>query len=282
MRANPLRARSLTLAALVATVPLGCPEDVEPHYDDDLGEEGVPVAPGAMAGTFALKMQITTVTELPALGESVGGGDTFVLVTRSYDEASATYAETLEVCGGRIAAENSTSTLPLESWQAIPATSPRTTTLRDADGYFERDAHLEQWGLDLDDPYDDPLPADEVEALEPAFAETIVDMDDDGNPGMTIAVEGLVSGNFYFVQRKLSDMRGIIRSEDEIIGLNDTRFEQTILGAESGVVRQGFPQNPHPDPKQSWVQEIRLADDAGCDDVLDAVETEALSRLRPF
>ena len=258
----------------------------DPYYDDDIGLEAIPVDPGAMAGTFGLKMQITTVTNLPALGEVTGGGDTYLLVERTYDEATATYEQTQQVCGGKISSETSESTLPLSSWQAIPATAPLKLKIRDEDGFFQLEGHLEMWGLDeeeFDDPYDDGLPDDEVEAEDEPHKSRIVDMDDDGEPGMTISVDGsLVSGDFYFIQRKISDMEGVLRGPDQIVGLNSTSFEQIILGAASGPTRQGYPQEKHPDPKQSWTEEIRLDDGAECDAVLDAVDSGDLSKFAPF
>ena len=271
---------SLLFTAQLALAACSAPA---PYYDDDIGLEGTAVPPGALAGTFALKMQITTVTDLPIIGEVVGGGDTFVLVTRSYDSGTQSYAQINQVCGGVIRSETSTSTMPDSTWRAVPAAAPRSLEIRDEDGYFFVDGHLELWGLaNLDDPWEDRIAQDEIEATEEPYRSQIVDMDQDAHPGVSIAVDGLVSGDFYFVQRKISDIKGVVLSADHIVGLNTTSFEQTIIGADPGPVQQGFPQNKHPDPKQSWTEEIRLDDDGDCDDVLAAIDNEDLSRLRPF
>lgn len=270
--------------ALMVLAAAACPQP-EPYFDDELGLTAEPVGPGELAGTFGLKMQITTQTNLPVIGLVTGGGDTYLLVQRAYDAATQTYSQTQEVCGGRIVSETSTSTLPIESWQSVPAEPPAALTISDGEGYFELEGHLELWGLArdaFDDPYADALPEDHVIALEPPHADRIIDMDDDGNPGMTINVDGLVSGDFYFVQRKISTITGVVLGPDRIVGLNDTSFEQVILGASDAPVQQGFPQMKHPDPKQSWTEEIRLPDDAGCDEVLQAIEDETLSRFEPF
>jgi len=260
-----------------------CPPPVDPYYDDDIGLEGTAIDPGAFAGTFAMKMQVTTQTDLPVIGTVTGGGDTYLLVTRTYDETAQTYAQSNQVCGGLIRSETSESTLPSESWQSVTAQEPRTTTIRDVDGFFEIDHHLELWGLaNMSDPYEDALPADDQEATQPPHSDHVVDMDDDGNPGMTIHVEGLVSGDFYFVQRKISDLSGVLQGPDRAVGLHTSSFEQTILGASQGPVQQGYPQRQHPDPLQSWFEELRVDDGAGCDTVMQMVEDETLSRFRPF
>jgi hypothetical protein len=261
----------------------GCPPPVDPYYDDDIGLEGTAVDPGALAGTFALKMQVTTQTDLPVIGTVTGGGDTYLLISRTYDAASQSYAQSNQVCGGLIRSETSESTLPDESWQSITPQTPRTVTIRDADGFFEVDHHLELWGLEnLENPYTDALPEDHLAAQEPPHASRIVDMDNDGHPGMTITVNGLVSGDFYFVQRKISDLHGVLQGPDRAVGLHTSSFEQTILGASDAPVQQGYPQRQHPDPKQSWFEELRVDDASTCDTVLDMVADETLSRFRPF
>lgn len=271
------------LVSLCLPLLAGCPPPAEPFYDDEIGLEGTPVDPGALAGTFALKMQVTTQTELPVIGLVTGGGDTYMLVTRTYDPATTAYKQSNQVCGGLIRSETSESTLPAESWQSVTEQTPRTVTIRDADGFFEIDHHLELWGLaNLDDPYTTALPADHLEAQEAPHADHIVDMDDDGNPGMTITVDGLVSGDFYFVQRKISDLHGVLQGPDRAVGLHVSTFEQTILGASDAPVQQGYPQRQHPDPMQSWFEELRVDDDSTCDTVLTMVEDETLSRFRPF
>lgn len=276
--------RPALLFALCTSL-VGCPPPPDPYYDEDIGIEGVPVDPGAMAGTFATKMQITTQTDLPLIGTVTGGGDTYLLIERTWDEATGSYSQVHQVCGGRIRSETSTSVLADESWRAVPAEPPSSLELRDEDGYFALTGHLELWGLlraAFDDPYTDALPADHIQALEEPHASRIVDMDEDGHPGMTIYVEGLVTGDYYFVQRKLSDMHGVVLGPDRIVGLNETSFEQVILGAAEGPVQQGFPQRQHPDPMQSWIDEIRLEDGSGCDEVLAAVDDERLARFDPF
>jgi hypothetical protein len=278
-----MRALTLGLAVSAAAIA-GCPQPA-PYFDDELGLTAEPVAPGELAGTFGLKMQITTQTNLPVIGLVTGGGDTYLLVQRSWDEATQRYRQTQQVCGGRIVSETSTSTLPIESWQSVPAEPPSTLTINDEEGFFALEGHLELWGLEreaFEDPYGDALPVDHIEALEAPHAGRIVDMDDDGQPGMTIFVDGLVTGDFYFIQRKISSITGVVLGPDRIVGLNDTSFKQIILGASDGPVQQGFPQMPHPDPKQSWTEEIRLADDADCDEVLQAIEDETISRFAPF
>ncbi len=262
----------------------GCPGP-EPYYDDDIGVEAVPVGPGELAGTFALKMSITTVTDLPIIGPQEGGGDTYVLVTRTYDEGAGTYTQVHQVCGGEIKSQNSVSELPASSWRALEAQVPRSIEIRDEDGFYDVEGHLELWGLaNMDDPWDDALPEDDQQALEEPHASHIVDTDDDDHPGMTITVvEGIVTGEFYFVQRKKTRLEGVVQGPDHIFGLNTTSFEQTIIGrAGDQPVLQGYPQQKHPEPKLNWFDEIRIGDNDGCDRVIEAVENEELSKFRPF
>lgn len=273
-----LRLRCLPLCALALTA---CAP--EPHYDDTLGITGVSVPAGTLAGTFALKIELITQTELPLIGTATGGGATYVLVDRTYDAGSGSYGQTHQLCGGRIRGEYSTSSIPTENWQKVPATAPRDVELRDADGFAQVGGHLELWGLEgLEDPYEGAIPLDAEEAASEPHASHVVDMDEDGNPGFTVTVEGLASGDFYFVQRKITDMEGVVLGPDRVVGLHVTDFHQTIIGAANGPVQQGYSTVQHPDPKESWYEEVRITDGGDCDDVLQAVEDETLSPRRPF
>jgi len=273
------RSRLLALGLLLG--PLAC--GPEPHYDDAIGLTGVAVAPGALAGTFALKLELITETELPLIGNTIGGGATFVLVERQFDDAAGAYTQTHQLCGGFLKGDVSTSYIPDESWQKVPPTTPPVVETRDADGFVSVKGHLELWGLaGLDNPYTDPIPNDDVEAATEPHKSHIVDMDEDGNPGVTVAVEGIVNGDFFFIQRKVTDLEGVVLSEDRLVGLHQNDFKQTIIGAANAPVQQGYPTFQHADPKQTWFEEIRLPDGSGCDAVLDAAESEALSKFRPF
>ncbi len=272
------------LLSLLLLPAAACPGP-EPVYNEDIDLEAVPVQPGELAGTWAVKHAFNTWADIPIVGRSEAWGDTYLLMERTYDEQSGSYAQTLKPCWGSLASENNVSYIPDDGWLSVPAQAPRGLEARDDDGFYSVDAHLELWGLEgLDDPYDDPIPVDENEADEARFADMIVDMDDDGKEGMTLVVEeGFYSGELYFVQRKKLDLEGVMQGPDKVVGLLTPSFESCTISLETGgPIVQGKPQHPHEDPKANWFEEVRLPDGADCTDVIAAKDDELLSKFTPF
>lgn len=246
----------------------------EPFYDDDIGVEGVPVDEGSLAGVFAVKGVAVDQADT-VLGKVDTGGQSFYLSTRVFNTETKVYDETLKQC----AVENfetaglQTTNNP-DAIKAIPKIDA-TLTVDHATGEVVRSTYREYWAIEgLDD--DDDLPADKD-------ADVYVDADDDGNPGDTVFTQGLVpNGEVYIAQRKTVDTHGVVRSPDKSFGLLHAVKEGVILGANNDLLLNEADRVPHPDPKQSWWMEIRLDDDAGCGDVIDARDAEDLPLRRPF
>jgi hypothetical protein len=264
-------ATALGVAAGVVTA--ACPA---PYYDDDIGLDGVPTTAGVLAGRFALQSTAVDQAEVAIFGKIDTGGITASLVTRTWrggDEPDA-YDEAIEVCGvenfetAGLTTVNTPATI-----RSIP-TSQAVLRVDHATGAFTREPYREYWAVrDLDD--DDALPTNKDSSV-------YYDMDDDGNPGTTVQASGLVNGEVYVAQRKTVDQRGVVRGDDESVGLSRVKKEGLILEATNDLLKTEAPRLPHPDPKQSWWMEVRLRDDDGCRAVLDAQESGELPRIAPF
>ncbi|MDP2342437.1 MAG: hypothetical protein Q8O67_15885 [Deltaproteobacteria bacterium] len=246
----------------------------EPFYDSDLGVEGVAVDEGALAGTWALKGNGVDQAET-AIGKVDTGGRSFYLSKRTFNVDTKVYDETLTVC----AVENfetaglQTTNNPA-AIDAIPAI-PTTVTVDHATGAYTRATFREYWAIDgLDD--DDDLPTDPDD-------DVYYDSDDDDHPGATVFTQGLVpDGEVYVAQRKTVSATGVVRGVDQSFGLLASVKEGITLAANNDFLLTEADRVPHPDPKESWWMEIRLADDAGCDDVEDARDSDDLPLRRPF
>jgi hypothetical protein len=83
---------------------------------------------------------------------------------------------------------------------------------------------VEVQGATLADPVNDALPTD---PSDPA----VTDQDQDGNPGITIKLGGIVSGDLYVVQRQTSELTGIAVSSDRIEGHYGFTSEQNVLAS---------------------------------------------------
>ncbi|MBI1948790.1 MAG: hypothetical protein HYS27_24095 [Deltaproteobacteria bacterium] len=258
---------------LVAIASSAC---VEPVYDDRLGVAGVPTDEGALAGTFGLASTAADLAEVPLLGEQVGGGMTFALVTRAWDGAG--YAQTNTIC--RVInydVAGLSSAVSEDTVHTIPQV-PVVITIDHASGAVATERFFELWavrGLSPDE--DMPTAPDDAR-----FSTYFYDMDGDGNPGATMTTSGLVSGEVYFAQRKGLAFTGVVRGPDESFGLLEHKKEATVIDATDDLLKTQTVRAQHPDPKQSWWHEVRLADSAGCADLTAAVDDGTFSLLRPF
>jgi hypothetical protein len=271
------------ISLLVLTCAAAC--GPEPVYDDDLGLTAEPIAAGAAAGTFALKTVNTTLVRVPVLGDYAGGGVNYRLVTRTYDEDSNSYAQSSRLCGGyNFEVAGVTTSLPQDTYQAVAPSTAERVTIAD-DGTYTQTDHVQLWGLrDLPEPLTTALPATKDEAAQAPHADRIYDMDGDENPGVTAVITGAVGGEVFIIQRKTVQTAGLVQGPDHAIGLATNTNEVLQLGNTNPLLdRQSEGSaEPHPDPKRSWFEEARIADNADCDVVLGAEEAGLLSVVPPF
>lgn len=283
MKLTALPAAALLLLALLLAA--GC-EKPAPVYDDDIGVQAEPAPVGSLEGTFVLKALNATQVNVPfdTQEEDIGGGINYRLVTREWDEEEELYRQRSTLCGGYNFEVLGVATHVLAStFQQVPESTEEWVRVDHDLGTYESGGHVQLWAIDLDDPHEDPFPADREEA-EGAFADRIFDMEPDGNPGLTLFVSGLVEGEVYAAQRKQVDLDGVIQGPDYALGLARNRFESVTLGNNNPVLNasdQGSAE-PYPDPKESWFEEVRIEEGSDCDDVLAAEEEGVVSRLRPF
>ena len=255
--------------AVLALVSGAC---AQPVYDDRLGVAGVPVDEGALAGRFGLASSAADLANVPILGEQVSGGMSFLLVDRTWDGAGYAQTNTLcrvlnfEVAG--LASEVSDATA-----RTVPPFAVPIAVDHDG-GAVTTERFAELWAVQ-DLAGDDAMP---TAPDDPRF----YDMDGDDKPGATMATSGLVTGEVYFAQRKLLVYDGVVRSEDESFGLLTHKKEATVIAATDDLLLTQGERVQHPDPKESWWHEVRLADDATCDDLTAAVDDGTMPMLRPF
>jgi hypothetical protein len=280
---HPMRAALPVMLVVVGA--LACAP--EPFYSSDIGVEAVPIEPGEAAGTFALQTINTTLIHLPGgLEDEKGGGVNYRLVTRTYDEAEDVYQQESRLCGGfNYPVVGVVTESPESTYRKVARSTAEKVVISEA-GAYESSGHLQLWGLrDLPDPFDTNLPTREESESSP-WDDRIFDMDDDGNRGFTLFVGGqLGDGEIYAFQRKTVDLyNGVTLGPDRMLGLADNKNEAVTVGASNPLIdRQSEGSaEPHPDPLESWFEEIRISDDANCDDVIEAADDEVLSRLRPF
>ena len=264
--------KRLLLAVAFFATATACPA---PVYDADIGVEGVPVDEGALAGSFVLLVQASDKANVPGLEDQVGGGFTLYAIDRTIPEGGdGAYVQTMTACQvNNFEVAGLTTIVSQETAQSIPPMSG-TVDIDEATGAVNAVAFVERWALDDSIGDDDPMPE---KPDEPG----LIDMEGDGKPGATLVASGLASGEIYVNNRKTISLAGVVRSADQSFGLTTHKKEGFVLEATDPILDVDAQREMHPDPKESWWHELRIASPA-CEDANEAFESGALSRLRPF
>jgi len=277
-----------TFSALALLPALACaPDPVEPHFDEEIGVEAEPVEEGALSGTFALKTINATLVHIPVLDDQLGGGVNYRLVTRTWDEEQEVYTQSSLLCGGHnIEVAGVVTDTPESNYRRVPPSTAEVVTLS-GDGRYVGTGHLQLWALDFEegaDPVTTPLPASPEDAALAPHKDRIFDFEDDGNPGLTMFVSGAVQGEVYAIQRKFVDLGGVVLGPDRALGLAENRWESLMLANNNPLLDRSSEGSaePHPDPKESWFEEIRISDESDCDDVMAISRDGSFSPARPF
>jgi hypothetical protein len=119
-------------------------------------------------------------------------------------------------------------------------------------------------GAELEDPAADPLPTDPDDSR-------VTDPDGDGQPGVTVRIEGVVSGGVYVVQRIERALEGTLASDGRMTGTVIGSNQQAKLGASNFILRAFTPTfiadtEPEHNPF-SWAP---VSPDADCARVVEA------------
>lgn len=118
-------------------------------------------------------------------------------------------------------------------------------------------------GVMLTDVVNEELPAD---ATDPR----VFDQDEDGNPGLTLLLDGVLRGQLYIVQRDYNSYSGPQVSADRVEGLASWGNDITYVGAQPEVLLDVVePAIPDPDPNLHTFQLVRLPPGADCQYILE-------------
>ena len=264
---------------------LGCAPQQEPVFDEILGIQAVSVAEGSLTGTFGLYTRGVGYVSTGAFGELLTANDDFLLVERTWNAETESYDQETRLCGAYFfpVLDAQTVRVPEETFELVPPSTTETLQVDHELGTYVLMGHLQLLALrDLPDPFETPFPPDADAALQPPHSERIYDMDEDGNPGVTLLTDGVIPGEIYAIQRKRTDLEGVITGPDEMMGISDHLYEAMTLGASHPFLENPEPQQNGTDPAESWFEEKRLAPGSNCATVLEMVENEELGPIRPF
>lgn len=101
------------------------------------------------------------------------------------------------------------------------------------------DPLVQLWGLDLEDPLNDPIPSS-------ADDPTVIDQDGDGNPGMTLVLGETGLCEMYIVQRATYLFSGTFDSSISYQGAPDSTLKQNILAGTEALCESENETTPNP------------------------------------
>lgn len=219
-------------------------------------------ANGELDGTWAVLTR--TYADVQGLGGRQIARNVYV---HEYSDNGGTFEVVETLCSLEVDSEDGGSKVRLN--RAFIESLPRPTlagTLAagDAGGYdYTLERHYAVRGVELTDPIGEELPMD---AADPR----VIDQDGDGNPGITLLLDGFVSGQLFVVQRDFSASSGSQVSGDRVEGLVEWGSETVYLGADPEflltVVGQAM---PAADPGLHTFQQVRIPAGSDCTFVLE-------------
>ncbi len=216
-----------------------------------------------LTGRWAHRSTQTSLAELPVGGEVEARTLTYRLSDLEHDGEASHLS--IEVCETRIESDTDRveTRIPGAFVEAIPRQErPIELTARGGTVHLRAPRRCSVRGADLDDPAADPLPTS-------PDAPAVVDEDGDGHPGVTIAIEGMVSGELYLVQRGCDRFTGEVVSADRIRGTVDWESEQETLDSTSMFLGAKPPSRPHPDEQKSTFEMVRVDGQTNCEELMD-------------
>lgn len=92
----------------------------------------------------------------------------------------------------------------------------------------------------------------------------VFDQDGDGKPGVTIVIDGIVSGQIYVAQRSWTSLAGKRHGDGNLSGRVFFDNEQSILGTTSSMLDN--PPDQKPVPAKSWFKMVRVSKSTSCAD----------------
>lgn len=94
----------------------------------------------------------------------------------------------------------------------------------------------------------------------------LTDADGDGEPGLTVRIDGLVSGEVRVVTRGWTSARLRV-APDRLEGPLTWSTKQRVLTVSNRLLFHQPTTAPHPDPKRSWFRMLRLPPGSTCRDL---------------
>jgi len=258
---------SLLLVLLSSPSLAACGDDTTPSADGaiDVAIETSPDATetdtetsamtGAIEGRWAMVETQTALVTTQILGTQVQTSVSYYLADFAAGKLSVTLCDWLT-------ADDAQLTTTRMGDKVLASLTPlvRTYTVTpDGSGFaFEAKRGYTLRGVDLEHLDIDALPTDGSDA-------TVIDQDEDGKPGITLVVQGTITGTLFVAHRHIAALNGALESDTRISGLTEWTTEQSIFGSDPALLAAQKPVAvTHPDADKSHFVMVKVADDDTC------------------
>jgi hypothetical protein len=240
---------------------------------DDLegcGVQGTADAIDDVAGKWAMLEVASRLAQAPGLAEPIPN-QSITLYLLDQTQAESDVSVSGEFCDQWVNDPDSSvvhTQIPDSYLVALPPFTLTGTYVVGDDGVgrYELDPFTQIIGGDLSDPAA-PLPENPDDP-------GVIDEDQDGNPGVTVVLTGIVTGDAYVISRRVSTISAVSTAADRMSGLLDFEAQENILASNPETIKALGPVVvPNPDACLSTVELVRVADDADCATLLGQYET---------
>ncbi len=263
----------IALACLALTVS-GCGAEEEApidHSKHDMGgghptEETTNVHPLAhlVEGTYAVKMVIPKLQNLPVIGETESSITSYSLATIKQEGEGFMITE--QPCH-YVASTNELIqvTIPDRIPAAITPTETPITFAGEGDNItYERAESVVIVGANLADPVNDELPTTPDD-------DRVIDHEGDGNPGATATIGGMISGELYYVQRQRYSYSGTRAVDGTLSGMLHDNSTQNTIDATEDMLKSDTSSTPVPERTTAML--LPLTGDYTCSQLIYELPT---------
>ncbi len=218
---------------------------------------------GSVSGMWVIREVQTVLATLPTGGQTEQESVSVYLADHGTDGSTVS----VEICAWRTEGAGVTTIMPSEVFDVLGVwTRDASVTAEDSGHTYHVARGYQLRGVTLDDPAADAMPLSGDDAA-------VIDIDDDGNPGMTLVIQGIVSGELYVGQRHHAELTGTFVSPTRVEGLTDFATDQVIYGGSPESVANFDPMPvTHPDASKSTFVMVATPELTDCDGVRAALD----------
>ena len=250
-------------------------DDQEIEAQSGMESEGGETTSGSMTGgaviggerfdvpeVWARHHVMIGLVELPAFGIQLSETRTILLTTVSRENGLLLSKE--ETCQIDIERPEANGVQTIIPQSFVDSLSFLNRPLYIEDNQISYAQLIQLQGVHLRDPINDELPRDMEDPR-------IFDQDQDGQPGLTLLIAGLIEGNLQIIQRLTTQLSGEING-DQMEGILTWTTEEPVINGSNEILNRDVPMTPHPE-LQSYFVGQRVGSEYTCADLIREADT---------